>query len=86
MEVAYTPKAKDDIAYWKSTGNRQVMDKISALVTSIAETPYEGIGKPEPLKYSLTGTWSRRINQEHRIIYEVLGNVVVILSVKGHYL
>ncbi len=85
MEVAYTHKAKEDIDFWKSTGNKKVMDKISALVTAITNAPYEGIGKPEPLKYSLTGTWSRRINQKHRIIYEVLGNVIIIHSVKGHY-
>jgi toxin YoeB len=85
MEVAYTQKAKEDIAYWKSTGNKQVMAKISTLVTAIAQNPFEGIGKPEPLKYGLTGSWSRRINQEHRIVYEVLDDRIVIHSLKGHY-
>ena len=62
MEVAYTQKAKEDISFWKRTGNNQVMAKISALISSIIENPYDGIGKPEPLKYMFTGLWSRRIN------------------------
>lgn len=86
MEVAYTQKAKEDIAFWKSTGNKQVMAKIATLITAISNNPYGGIGKPEPLKYSLTGTWSRRINQEHRIVYEVFDSRIVIHSLRGHYL
>ncbi len=86
MEVAYTQKAQEDIAYWKSTGNKQVMTKISTLITAITGNPFEGIGKPEPLKHSLTGTWSRRINQEHRIVYEVMDGRIIIHSLKGHYL
>lgn len=86
MEVTYTRKAQEDIAYWKSTGNKQVMTKISALVTAITENPFEGIGKPEQLKYSLTGSWSRRINQKHRIVYEILDDRIIIHSLKGHYL
>jgi toxin YoeB len=61
------------------------MAKISTLVAAIAQDPFEGIGKPEPLKYGLTGSWSRRINQEHRIVYEVLDERIVIHSLKGHY-
>jgi len=86
MEIAYTQKAKEDIAYWKSTGNKQVMSKISALITAITNNPYGGIGKPEPLKYYLSGTWSRRINNQHRIIYEALDDKIVIHSLKGHYI
>jgi len=85
MEVAYTQKAKEDISFWKSMGNKQIMAKISNLISSILENPYDGIGKPEPLKYIFTGLWSHRINQEHRIIYEVLDDKIVIHSLKGHY-
>ena len=85
MEVAYTQKAMEDISFWKNTGNKKVMNKIAALVENIKLTPFEGLGKPEPLKYSLSGVWSRRINLEHRLIYEVLENAIVILSAKGHY-
>jgi toxin YoeB len=86
MEVAYTKKAKDDIAFWKTSGNKKIQTKISELITSITQTPFEGIGKPEPLKHNLAGSWSRRINQEHRIVYEVTDNKILIHSLKGHYL
>ena len=52
---------------------------------SITENPFAGIGKPEQLKHSLSGSWSRRINAEHRLIYEVIGEIVYIQSLKGHY-
>ncbi len=86
MEVAYTPKAKADIEYWKNTGNQKVMNKISNLVNSIIESPFSGIGKPERLKYSLTGSWSRRINHEDRLVYEMLDGRILIHSARGHYL
>ena len=85
MEVAYTQKAMEDISFWKNTGNKKVMTKISALVENIKLTPFDGLGKPEPLKYSLTGAWSRRINLEHRLVYEVNELHILILSAKGHY-
>ncbi len=65
------------------------MNKISALIEDILLHPFEGTGKPEPLKYQLSGKWSRRINQEHRIIYKVTEEntieILDILSLKGHY-
>ncbi|MDR7208482.1 Txe/YoeB family addiction module toxin [Flavobacterium piscis] len=65
------------------------MNKITALIEDIQLHPFEGIGKPEPLKYELSGKWSRRINQEHRIIYKVTEEdtieILDILSLKGHY-
>jgi toxin YoeB len=85
MEVAYTQKAMEDISFWKNTGNKKVMTKISALVENIKLTPFEGLGKPEPLKHSLSGTWSRRINLEHRLVYEVNELHISIRSAKGHY-
>lgn len=85
MEVAYTEKAMADISFWKNTGNKKVMTKISALIENIKLTPLEGLGKPEPLKHKLVGTWSRRINLEHRLVYEVNELHISILSLKGHY-
>ena len=85
MEVAYTKKAKEDIAFWKNSGNKKIMAKISELITVISQTPFEGIRKPESLKHNLTGCWSRRINQEHRIVYEIADNKILIHSLKGHY-
>ncbi|GGH30059.1 Txe/YoeB family addiction module toxin [Sphingobacterium alkalisoli] len=89
MEVIYTPQAVEDLKYWKKSGNKVVQKKIQQLITAIVENPFEGIGKPEQLKFELSGSWSRRINQEHRIIYELYeNNKIVILeiqSVRGHY-
>lgn len=89
MQIIFTPKAEKDLAYWVKSGNKSVLSKISALIKDIQLHPYEGIGKPEPLKYQLSGRWSRRINQEHRIIYKVTEEntieILDILSLKGHY-
>ncbi len=85
MEIEYTLQASEDLVFWKKSNNLAVLEKIRKLIESIARAPYEGIGKPEPLRYSLTGCWSRRINREHRIVYEVDNEKVVILSLKGHY-
>ena len=71
MEVIFTPEAYEDLQYWKQSGNKSVQNKISALINSICINPFEGIGKPEPLQYNLSGKWSRRINKEHRLIYSV---------------
>ena len=79
------PEAKTDLDFWIKSGNKPVLKKITQLLESVSTTPYEGIGKPEPLKYSLIGCWSRRIDQEHRIVYEVHPNKIIILSLKGHY-
>lgn len=89
MEVIYAPKAIEDLAYWKRSGNKRVQKKIQQLIAAIEENPFEGIGKPEQLKHNLAGKWSRRINQEHRIIYIVSDEneiqILHLLSLKGHY-
>jgi len=89
MEVIYSPKAIEDLNYWKKTGNKAIKKKITNLILAIQENPYEGIGKPEPLKYNLSGAWSRRINHEHRLVYEVneRNQIIIldILSLRGHY-
>ena len=85
MEVEYKEKALDDRIYWIQQGNKKVMNKISELIEDICSHPFTGIGKPEPLKYELTGLWSRRINRKHRIVYEVLNGVISIISMRGHY-
>jgi toxin YoeB len=81
----FTDKAKEDIAFHQKTGNKAVLNKLLVLAEELAEHPFTGTGKPEPLKYDLSGIWSRRINREHRLVYEVEENTVFILSVKGHY-
>jgi len=85
MQIILMPEAKADLDFWIKSGNKPVLKKITQLLESVSTTPYEGIGKPEPLKYILIGCWSRRINQEHRIVYEVHSDKISILSLKGHY-
>ncbi len=86
MEIALTTKANEDLAYWKKSGNQSVLKRIRQLTESILETPFSGIGKPEPLKYELTGKWSRRITKEDRLIYELRDNTIYIFSFRGHYI
>ena len=84
----FTEKAKEDINAHKKAGNKGILIKLLSLLSlleELTEHPLTGTGKPEPLKHSLTGLWSRRINKEHRLVYEVKENIVFILSVKGHY-
>ncbi|WP_291098022.1 MULTISPECIES: Txe/YoeB family addiction module toxin [unclassified Flavobacterium] len=89
MEIIFSNKAKKDLEFWTKTGNKSILKKISELLRAIQENPFEGIGKPEPLKYNLSGVWSRKINQEHRIIYEIIDEKTIeilnIISLKGHY-
>lgn len=85
MEVGFLPDAQDDLSFWVKTGNKPVLKKIAQLIESIEENPFEGIGKPEQLKYSLSGIWSRRITKEHRLVYEIEDDCILIHSVKGHY-
>ena len=69
--------------------HKSILKKITTLIKAIQENPYEGIGKPEQLKHELTGLWSRRVDREHRIIYEIIDedtiDILSIISLKGHY-
>lgn len=85
MEIRLNDDAKKDLLYWKNTNNLKVQERIKQLLISISETPFSGIGKPEPLKHSMSGFWSRRIDRENRIVYEVKQNAIQIYSLKGHY-
>ena len=81
----FTDKALKDIDFHKKSGNKSVLKKLFILLEELTEQPFEGTGKPESLKFELSGMWSRRINKEHRLIYEVIDNTLNILSAKGHY-
>jgi len=82
----FSQQAQKDITFYKKTGNKVVLKKLLLLLSEISEHPYSGTRKPEALKYNLTGLWSRRINLEHRLIYEVLDDQILVHSAKGHYL
>jgi len=85
MQITYTPKAKEHLDFWIKTGNKPVLKKILKLTESTIENPYDGIGKPEPLKHELTGYWSRRITNEHRFVYKIEEESLIVASLKGHY-
>ncbi len=85
MEIIISEKALSHIDFWKKTNNTAVQKRISELINAIVNEPYKGIGKPEALKYQLAGKWSRRIDKENRLIYAIEDNMLIILSLKGHY-
>ena len=85
MEIIYLPKADEDLASWIKAGNKPVLKKIAQLTEAIIADPFGGIGKPEPLKFQLTGKWSRRITDEHRLVYKVLDQRIHIIQCRFHY-
>ena len=76
--------AWNDYVYWQ-TQDRKTLKRINLLIKDISRDPFQGIGKPEPLKGSLTGFWSRRIDEEHRLVYAVEEKVIILISCRGHY-
>ena len=87
MELVLLEQARKDRDYWKKSGNTKIQNRISALLKDILQHPFTGIGKPEPLKHNLKGLWSRRINEEHRLVYQVSDGMiyVYVLSMSFHY-
>jgi len=84
MNLTFAPKAWDSYLYWQKT-DKTIVKRINTLIKDIQRTPFEGIGKPEALKYALSGFWSRRINDEHRIVYKVTENNILIAQLRYHY-
>ena len=84
MKVSLTPHALADLRWW-IRNDRKIADRILKLVEETSRTPFSGTGKPEPLKFQLTGCWSRRINREHRLVYQVADDELVILACRFHY-
>ena len=85
MEIDLYEKAIRDLEYWRKSGNKVIQKRIQVLLDDMKKHPFEGIGKPEALKHQLAGKFSRRINEERRIIYDVTGKVINVYSLKGHY-
>lgn len=83
-EIVWTKEAAKDFEYWKKS-DITVARKIKKLIESIIADPFNGIGKPEPLRFSLTGSWSRRITKEHRLVYLIEKEVITIVSCRFHY-
>lgn len=84
MELKIEDRAFEELAYWVQHDRRLAM-KVMELIEHVKRDPFVGIGKPEPLKYNRKGCWSRRITQEHRLVYIVAEDTIVIISCKGHY-
>ena len=84
MNVVFSPQASEDYQHWQSA-DRAVLKRINRLINEIRRDPYQGIGKPEPLKYGLVGAWSRRITDEHRLVYRTTADALEILQVRYHY-
>jgi toxin YoeB len=87
MEIEFSTQALKDLKYWKKIKNKKTQERISDLIKSITESPFKGIGSPEPLKHQLSGYWSRKINKEHRIVYAPLieDDKTIIISLRFHY-
>ena len=84
MRLLWEDRAWEDYQYWLMR-DKGVLKRINQLITDIKRVPFDGIGKPEPLKGNLSGCWSRRINDEHRLVYAVENDMVLIISCRGHY-
>ena len=85
--VDFEPKAKEEIKAHLKSGNKANIKKLEKILQELEQTPFEGIGNPEPLKYELSGFWSRKINQKDRMIYKVEEDIVTVfvISAMGHY-
>jgi toxin YoeB len=84
MKLIFSSKAWDNYLYWQKTDNAMVK-RINALIKNIQRKPFDGIGKPEPLKHGLSGYWSRRINDEQRIVYKLTEDNLLIAQLRYHY-
>lgn len=84
MKYVFVDESWEDYLYWQKT-NRRILDKINDLLKDIIRHPFAGLGKPEPLKYKYQGYWSRRIDNEHRLIYRVKDDEIYIAKCRFHY-
>ncbi len=84
MKIVFSSQAWEDYLQWQQT-DRKLLKRINELIKEVVRTPFKGTGKPEPLRHALGGYWSRRINDEHRLIYKVEGDSVLIAQARYHY-
>jgi len=84
MRLIWTDLAWEDYEFWL-LNNKEQIKKINKLIKDIKKTPFSGLGKPEPLKYDLTGCWARRIDLEHRLVYKIDKDDIVIIQCRYHY-
>ena len=84
MRLVWTADAWDDYLYWQ-TNDKKTLKRVNQLLRDTLRAPFDGFGKPEPLKYGADGAWSRRITQEHRLVYMIADGDLVILQARYHY-
>jgi toxin YoeB len=84
VKLIFSEHAWNDYLYWQKT-DKKILKRSNAVVKDIQRLPFEGIGKPEPLKHALSGYWSRRINDEHRLVYKISGDSILIAQLRYHY-
>jgi toxin YoeB len=84
MDITFSTQAWEDYLYWNAT-DKKIFKKINTLIKECQRTPFDGIGKPEPLKHELAGAWSRRIDREHRLVYRVKDGALEIAQSRHHY-
>ena len=88
MKLIFSEQAWEDYLYWQRQDKRMVermVERINKLISEIKREPFAGIGKPEPLKHALSGFWSRRINDEHRMVYKIEGGALLLAQLRYHY-
>ena len=84
MKLIWSENSWDDYLYWQAT-DKKIVKKINSLIRDIKREPFEGLGKPEPLKYEMAGSWSRRITDEHRLVYMVESDAIYVIGCRYHY-
>ena len=84
MNLSFTPNAWNDYQYWVKNDKR-MLRRVNQLITAIQRDPFDGVGKPEPLRHQLQGHWSRRISDEHRLVYAVSDDTITIIAYRFHY-
>ncbi len=84
MKLLWIEEGWEDYTYWQKTDKR-MLKKVNNLIKEVMRSPFEGIGKPEPLKHNLSNWWSRRLDLEHRLVYRVENDTLIILSCRKHY-
>jgi toxin YoeB len=84
VKILFAPAAWEDYVYWQESDDR-VLKRINALIKDTTRSPFSGMGKPEPLRFALSGFWSRRISGEHRMVYRIENGVLLIAQLRYHY-
>ena len=84
MKLIFADEAWEDYLYWQKQ-DRRMVDRINKLIRETQREPFAGVGKPEPLKHALAGYWSRRINEEHRMVYKIEGDALLLAQLRYHY-